>query len=523
MVANLLRLKLLLLRNGFRRSPWQLVGIILGGVYGLFVMALLVAGLIGLHQTSVTVAGTAVVLGGSIAMLAWAIVPVVAGGVDMTLDPARFTSFPIPVPRLLMGMTLAGLIGIPGVATLLVSLATLFTWARGPLVFVGALVGSLMAVLSCVVLSRLVATVTTNLSASRRFRDVSRIIAFIPLMLLGPIVATTATAAEKSTDVFISLAQAFAWTPLGAAWSIPAELAAGHLGFAGLKFLIALVSLLVFAWLWKISMDSALVNPPHNSAVKRSGGKLGYFNLFSSTPTGAVAARCLSYWFRDPRYGGSLVVLPLMAVLFYFVGTQNGNFGQLLFLGPLTAFLLAWSISSDVSYDNTAFALHVATGTAGRADRWGRVIACAVFAVPVTLVFVLGACAITSRWDLVWGLLGASIGVLGSGFGLASVVSARYTTPVPHPGESPFKRPAGNTAQTMAVQFGGMGILTVLVAPELVLCITQLRTDDSTLGLINLLVGPLLGGILMILGVRVGGRWLDARAPELLAQLRINK
>ena len=39
MVAHLLRLKLTLLRNSIKRSPWQLVGLILAGVYGLGMLA----------------------------------------------------------------------------------------------------------------------------------------------------------------------------------------------------------------------------------------------------------------------------------------------------------------------------------------------------------------------------------------------------------------------------------------------------------------------------------------------------
>jgi ABC-2 type transport system permease protein len=42
-------------------------------------------------------------------------------------------------------------------------------------------------------------------------------------------------------------------------------------------------------------------------------------------------------------------------------------------------------------------------------------------------------------------------------------------------------------------------------------------------GWINLVVGPLLGLVLFVVGVRVGGKWLDARGPELLAQLAVNR
>jgi ABC-2 type transport system permease protein len=40
MVAHLLRLKLTLLRNGLKRSPWQLVGLAFGGLYALGIVGM---------------------------------------------------------------------------------------------------------------------------------------------------------------------------------------------------------------------------------------------------------------------------------------------------------------------------------------------------------------------------------------------------------------------------------------------------------------------------------------------------
>ena len=82
-------------------------------------------------QEDPALAQTVVVLGGAAALLGWAIIPVVASAADMTLDPARFTTFAVPMPQLLAGLALGGLIGIPGLATALVALATVGTWSRG--------------------------------------------------------------------------------------------------------------------------------------------------------------------------------------------------------------------------------------------------------------------------------------------------------------------------------------------------------------------------------------------------------
>ena len=49
MVAHLLRLKLTLLRNSVRRSPWQLVGLGIGVLYALGLVGLAIAGLLFLR------------------------------------------------------------------------------------------------------------------------------------------------------------------------------------------------------------------------------------------------------------------------------------------------------------------------------------------------------------------------------------------------------------------------------------------------------------------------------------------
>jgi ABC-2 type transport system permease protein len=77
--------------------------------------------------------------------------------------------------------------------------------------------------------------------------------------------------------------------------------------------------------------------------------------------------------------------------------------------------------------------------------------------------------------------------------------------------------------QTLAVQFAGLGILLVLVLPEVALLIAQLVTGNALFGWLNLAAGIVLGLVLFAAGVRLGGRWLDARGPELLAQLTVNR
>ena len=68
-----------------------------------------------------------------------------------------------------------------------------------------------------------------------------------------------------------------------------------------------------------------------------------------------------------------------------------------------------------------------------------------------------------------------------------------------------------------------MGVLMVLVAPEVALLAAQFITGSAVPGWITLVLGPVLGLALFAAGVRAGGAWLDRRGPELLAQLAVNR
>ena len=66
--------------------------------------------------------------------------------------------------------------------------------------------------------------------------------------------------------------------------------------------------------------------PPYAGSSRRKGGRMGLFALLPATPTGAITARSLTYWFRDPRYSGSLVVIPLLPVVLAFQGSQTNDY-----------------------------------------------------------------------------------------------------------------------------------------------------------------------------------------------------
>ncbi|MFC8923585.1 hypothetical protein [Cellulosimicrobium sp. NPDC057127] len=524
MAAQLVRLKLTLMANAFRRSAWQTIGFVLGSLYGLFVVGLVVSGTIALGTSDPVLAGAVVVLFGAVAVLAWWIVPLFAFGVDATLDPQRFVLFGIPQRRLLAGLALAGTVSIPGIATGLSAVGVSFAWWRTPLAVLAALVGAVLALALCVVGSRATTTALAPLLESRRYREVVTIAAFVPLMLVGPAFGWFASQMGEGPvdgdgvrDLATRLAGVVAWTPFGAPWGLGAAVHDGAWGLALGRLVVALVTLAVAWVVWDRSLARALVSPPTSGAGGRAKG-LGMFSRFPATPTGAVAARTSTYWLRDPRYSGSIAVVPLIPVVLLALGGGPGS-EVFLVLGPITAWILGFAISADVAYDHTAFALHVSTGVSGRADRWGRAVPVLVGGVPVSVLFAVVSAGVAGRWDALPAVLGLTLGLLLVSLGVSSASSARLLYPVPKPGDSPFKSPQGAAMATMVAQTVAMALVLGLSLPVLAPGVLAIVLPSAVLGWVSLAVGPVLGVVVLVVGVRWGARVYDRRAPELLQRV----
>ena len=518
MVAHLIRLKLTLLRNGLRRSPWRVVGLVLGALYGLGLAVAAGGGLVALRFVPAADAAVALTLGGAALVLGWWVVPLVAAGVDSTLDPQRFVTFAVPRRQLLTGLALAGVVGVPGGVSALLALGTVVSWSRGPATALAALVGAVLGLGTCVVGARASTTVLARLVGSRRFREGAAVLVLVPLMLLGPLLTGVVGLLSSGVDALPGLARALSWTPLGAAWALPGAVAAGEWAGALGRLLVALATVALLVALWSHALTRALVHPP---APGRTGGRsrgLGPLGRLPSGPVWAVAARCLVYWARDPRYSGSLVVVPLLPLLLFLV-SPDGPGTLMLVVAPVTAMLMGWAISADVAYDSTAFALHVSSGVTGLADRAGRALAAGLIAAPITLVFAVGSVWWTDRWADLPAVLGASLGLMLTSLGLASVVSARFVYPVPLPGQSPFATPSGSVGLNLLTQLLGFSLLLVLVLPEVVLAVVAMVRGSVALGFVTLAVGIALGGALCAVGLRLGARWYDRRSPELLEEV----
>ncbi len=517
-IRALVQLRFVVMWNTLRRHPWQLVGAIIGALYGLGVLGLVSAGLVALALGSAELARTVLILAGSALIIGWAIAPILSTGMDRTLDPARLAMMPMRESVQLAGISIASLLGIPGIVTLLLSAGTAIAWFRSPGAMVAAIVLAPVAAATCVLACQLTVTALSRAAGHRRFREIIGGLVLLVLVLVGPLVSVAGAGVASIADRLPALANGLSWSPLGAVWAVPAEIAAGSGLGAAAKLLVALATpvALLLAWAALYRANQGAVAAGSRTSA-RAG--LGWLGRFPASPRGAVAARALIYWLRDPRYLQSLIVVLVMPVVFGFVSASTSAPIMLPGSTVIVAALLALSTFTDISYDGTAFSVHVLRGVRGIDDRLGRIWANAIIAVPLIAIVAVVTTALVGRFDQLPTLAGLTAVITLAGFGVASVCSAIFVMPVPQAGENPFASKPGAGMLSLIGMAGSYGALTVIALPTIACTIAAGVTGRPFWAWLTLAVGVVTGLVACWGGVRWGAAIFDRKAPDLFARV----
>lgn len=513
-------LKARLTAAAMRRSTWTLVGTILGGLYLLgLVVSIAVMAWTGGGAAEPRAVAVPVVLAGTAATIGWWIASLVTGRADATVHAGRFALYPVPRAGLALGQLLSAAVGLAGPVTLLGLLALSLAWRASPVALLCSIVLIPVGWGLMVLGNRCLAAALEGLQRSRLIGDAASVLGLAVLVLMGPLIGgLTGLVASGALDLE-RIAAAASWTPWGALWAIPADLADGAVlpaaGRLGVVAATGAVVWLIWTRLLERSLESSTASVRGTGSRVRGAGLLG---RVPAAPWAAVAARSIIYWLKDPRYAASVVMIPVLLGLLWF-NTGSGEGGALLFAGPLVAAMMGFAISADVAYDHSAFSLHVLSGLRGRDDRLGRLVSLIVVGGALSIAALVFGAAMTQTWHLLPGVIGmALLGLIGGG-GISCVLSARYTYPVPLPGDSPLKTPPGFTFLNVVVQMAVMLLIGAVMMLAGIPLVVQMITGQDLWGWIGLAVGVLGGPGLGWAGVVIGGRWLEARAPELYQQV----
>jgi len=231
MVATVLRLRYRVLGNTLARNPWQLVGFCFGILGALWVVGLVAAGVVAATiAADLATVRMIAVLGGSLLVLGWVIGPVLLAGFNTTVDAPRLAPFPLTLRQVMVALAASAFTGVPGLATGLAVLVAIGLWARWPLAVAAAVPCAILALLTCIVASRLVATLSAG--TGRRWQEVVGTLLLIVVILAGPILTGLLALLDRAVDLGARLVQVsgiLAWTPVGAAWAVPGDVAASSI------------------------------------------------------------------------------------------------------------------------------------------------------------------------------------------------------------------------------------------------------------------------------------------------------
>lgn len=508
MAALVLRLRLALLLGAVRGDRRHRMRLLVALIATIVAVAALCVAIGWLRDADTLLVHVATALGGAVLVAGCFAAPLVTGAEDV-LDPRRFAVLGAEPRRLTLVLAAASLLGVSAWALLAPAVCLVMLWIAHGASPVATILAVAAGVATCLLATRIAQAIGTLTLRHRRSRELTAVLVAAVLAVVVPTVLFLVSqpwaggvppAVEQLVDV-LSL------SPLGAAWAIPGT------DVAPWPVLVTIVTLAgqIVLWGWLVRRLLSTVERPSAPASK---GGLGWFAVTAGTPVGAIAARSLVYWLRDPRYLANVVMVPVAGVLtalpLVVVGVRPPLAALLAVM--VTALLFGWIAHNDLAYDASALWMHVAAGVSGVADRLGRLAPAVTIGAPLLAVAIPVAVSMHGSWEILPAVVGACACLFLCGLGLSSVTSVLLPYVVSSPGDGPFQQPQRSRGGggPAVVLFGTL----LLSAPTLWLAWHALTA--STDGMAALWTGIGTGAVVFIAGVAIGAALFTRRQGVLM-------
>jgi len=523
----LVQLKLRLLLNALRSSTAAKTSFIVSSVLALVFAFATFAGLAALRHNGAAVDLTAVVF--TTYAFGWLVLPLLAFGLDSTLDPATLALYPLRTRPLMTGLLAASMAGAWPLANLIGELGITVGLAHGGLAVVIAVIAAVLQVLFCISLARWVTTSLASLLRSRRGRDLAAL-AVIPIFGLYE---TFAQVLPKAIGQHQVTAASFAgvdawlrWLPPGLAAHAVQDASTGHAGLAVARLALLLAIIVVLVALWGRSLSRALVTADTSTRASavRSGGLPFPTGLLGrrQSLTGTVAARVWVYQRRDPTsmiYWGLTLVVMVVVSINSLRGHSNDPVTGVLFSAGIGAALTGAMHGNVIALTGPPFYLDVLALPGRKAMRaWfaGHDVVFAAIGVPLVLVVPMAIAIISghpANGFLAWAL---GLAAIGGSLGLSNFCSAVFPWPaVKRPG-SPTPRPAdGFGGQNAASRLGTLFGTGILIVPVIIAIVATGSVADDIRFPALIAGGAAYGALLAWAGATIAGIIAQAQLPDL--------
>lgn len=513
------RLKLRLVANGLRMSTQQKVGLVLGIVYA---VPLALGGFVALASVRAApdLARPTTIVVFAVLFVGWLVGPLLGFGSDETLDPARLALLPLTRGRLVVGLLAASSVGTGAVATAVVLAGAVAGLApAGPeaAVVVAAVVVQFAL---CITGARALTTALSGVLRSRRGRDSIVVIGVAAAVVISQSFRLVTDLGRDGLNV---AADVLAWSPPGLAARAAADAGSGDLwtGLASLAGAAAIVGLL--GWWWVAGLDRSLTTTASTGGTKAGRREPALFaRRWAWLPRdrrGAVAAKELRYYGRDPRMRAGALVWLLLAVALP-VGIALSDLREPAIVLAACAFATFGGLSAvnQYGFEGGAYWMNVVAGTDVRADLTGKNLALVAWTMAVVAPVAVALAAVSGGWVWVPLSLLVSIAVLGVALGVGNVISARSPQPMPTSGTNAFAGNANQGCTAGLLQLLAMTVQGVLLVPVALGVGAALAWWRPGLVLVALLALAW-GALCWRIGLASAVRWLEPRQPEFLDAL----
>ena len=524
MARHFLRLKLRVLLNGMTRGSGTqralgILGLVLGLVIGIGVAAGFIAG-----RGSDGVDDAVLIFVGLFG-LGWLVLPLLLFGSDNTVDPMRFSLLPLSPQQLVRGQLASGLVGGPTVFAVLTLGAAAYALTDSVSTGVVAVVAAVLTLLVCQVGSRALTTSIGGSLRSRRGRDFALLAAALLGASVYPLQLSVQAYLNETGSAGVSgIADLVTWLPFGWPYAAVLDVRDGSWGPALVRLAATSVLTVALAWLWGRAVVRTLEGPEASGSSGRAvSGDLVPAWVRPVLPrgaVGAVAAKELRYWWRDPRRRAAALTALFVGVGIVAATTITGEDGlgsQLAFAGVAVAFFSTMNCANQFGLDGTAIWSTLATPGSAAADIRGRQLAVVLLAAPTCLLLsVVGT--VVGGAPLAWGAsaIGLCLAALGAGLAATTVMAVAAPYSVPENPSNPFATGGGGGCSTAAYQGVGFLAQLLVLVPMVALVFWGVLGDRPAVLWAVLVVGPLWGFAAAQVGARIATGMLERRGPEVL-------
>jgi ABC-2 type transport system permease protein len=455
------------------------------------------------------------------------VLPILGFGNDETLDPQRLATLPLTRRQLVTGVLAASLLGVAPLATLIALSGALFGLARDAPSALLITIAIPMTLLLCVVASRTMVALLVPMLRSRRGRDFT-ILAVTLLGLTPPLLEMFAARGTHGHDfhqAFLEIAHRVRLTPFAWGGTAVADAARGH-DLAAVGLLAAVGTLIaVLLWIWSHALERALTSSDATASAPRptrAGPPTGLIPralpFLPHNRIGAVAAKDLRYFARDPRRRAPLIgALIVPAVALFASLSQGPTRPESTTLLGLVAVLPAAGLTlNQFGLDGAALWSNVAAGNDPRADLVGKNLASLLVMVPLATVSALVCAAFTHGWAYLPLTLGLAPAIFGVLLGVGDVMSVRVPYAMPDR-RNPLAFNPGQGCATLLAGFGALAVQGVLLAPVGILAFVLVTTQPLAIATIAAVaIANVYGATIWVTGRNIAWRDVWWRLPELL-------